>query len=167
MSALLRDQPYAVAKSASMRRRMEQAAQEPRELPELLRWFRREWEAECPPRTHERGVEPESALGAPKLAGAFRAYICASPMQTDHDDRLDVDMRDAARVRPIHAAMRVMSNKWPLSTHYLFAIAWMGAEWQDVALAWRMLPEIGHRFTRDALQHLWSIWAREQARMVD
>ena len=167
MSALLRDQPYASAKSASVRRRMEQAAQEPKELHDLLRWYRREWEAECPPRTHERGVEPDSALGAPKLAGAFRSYIMGSPYATDHDDRLDVDMRDAARVRPIHASLAIMEHKWPLSAHYLFAVAWMGADWQDVALAWRMLPEVGHRFAESALRHLWYIWAREQARSVD
>jgi len=164
MTTLLRDQPYATEKRASVNRRMVEAAREPKNLPDLMAWFRREWEAEIPSRIHERGTEPDSALGAPKLAGAFRSYIMGSPMATDHDDRLDLDHRDAARIRPIHAAMRVMSNRWPLSTHYLFAIAWTGAEWQDVALAWRMLPEIGHRFTRDALAHLWAIWARDQAR---
>lgn len=141
---------------------MAKAAREPRELNELLAWFRREWEAELPRRIHERGTEPESALGAPKLAGAFRAYMTGSPMATDHDDRQDIDFRGAARVRPLHAAMHVMSHRWPLSTHYLFAIAFAGAEWQDVSLAWKMLPEVGHRFTRDALHHLWRIWARDQ-----
>jgi hypothetical protein len=156
-----------MARKASVDRRMVQAAREPRELHELLRWFRTEWEQECPGRIHQRGVEPESALGAPVLAGAFRAYIMGGPMATDHDDRLDVDMRDAARVRPMHAALAVMSHKWPLSARFLFALAWMGVEWQDVALAWQMLPEIGHRWTQDALAHLWRIWARDQARMVD
>jgi hypothetical protein len=165
MAAGYRVAPYADVKAESVRRRMDAAARQPREVPDLIRWFRTEWEAECPPRTHERGVEPESALGAPKLAGAFRSYIMGSPMATDHDDRLDIDMRDAARLRPMHAALAYMSRKWPLSAHYLFAIAWMGAEWQDVALAWRMLPEIGHRFTFDALRHLYHIWERDPARI--
>lgn len=162
MSVVLRDQPYAAAKSASVQRRMAQAAREPRSLNEYLAWFRREWCAEMPGRIHERGVEPQSALGSPRLGGAFRAYMEGHPMATDHDDRLDIDHRGAARRFPIHAALSVMRRRWPLSAHYLFAIAWTGAEWQDVALAWRMLPEIGHRFTLDALRHLWSIWEQDQ-----
>ena len=83
---MLREAAYAVEQQASVRHRMVVTAREPRSLPELLRWFRCEWEAEIPRRIHERGVEPESALGAPRLAGAFRAYLAGSAFATDHDD---------------------------------------------------------------------------------
>ena len=136
---------------------------EPRALPDLIRWYRTQWEAEIPGRIHERGTEPDSALGAPRLAGAFRAYIHGSPMRTDHDDRLDLDERGATRIYPVHAALRIMSHRWPLTAHFLFAVAWTGAEWGDVALAWRIMPEVGHRFTEDGLRHLWRIWERERA----
>lgn len=157
-----RERPHAGAHVRSVERRMAEAARRPEQLSELLAWFREEMAAEIPSRLHERGTEPESALGAPRLHGAFRAYLMGSPYQTDHDDRLDPDERHATRVRPMQRALAVMSKRWPLSARYLFAIAFMGAEWQDVALAWQMLPEIGHRFTRDALAHLWDIWARDQ-----
>lgn len=146
---------------ASIARRMDDVAREPRSLPEYLAWFRRAWAEEMPTRIHERGVEPESALGAPRLAGAFRAYMDGHPMATDYDPRHDIDERGAARLRPVHAALAQMRRKWPLSARYLFAIAWTGAEWQDVALAWGMLPEVGHRFTMDALRHLWALWERD------
>jgi hypothetical protein len=156
-----RDSPYASAKDASVQRRMDDAAREPRSLNELLLWYRTEWEREVPRRLHEPGTEPDSALGSPVLAGAFRAYLCGSPMATDHDDRLDSTRTGSARRYPVHAAMTILAHRWPLSARYLFAMAWTGAEWSDVCLAWHMLPEIGHRFTRDALRHLWSIWARD------
>lgn len=159
---LVRDQPYADAKRASVARRMADAATEPRNLAEYLAWFRREWEAEVPRRIHERGVEPQSALGSPRLHGAFRAYMDGHPTATDYDPRLDLDERGAMRRYPVHAALAQMRRRWPLSAHYLFAIAWTGAEWQDVALAWKMLPEVGHRFTLDALRHLWTLWERDE-----
>jgi hypothetical protein len=158
----MRDQPYADRHRASAERRMTDAALQPRTLPELIRWLRTEFNREVPSRLHEPGTEPDSALGSPKIAGAFRAYLMGHPLVTDHDDRLDLDRRGAARLFPMHASLSLMARKWPLSARYLFAIAWTGAEWSDVALAWHMLPEIGHRFTLDALRHLWAIWARDQ-----
>lgn len=146
---------------ASVTRRMDEAAREPRSLPDLLAWYRAAWAQEMPTRIHERGVEPESVLRSPKLAGAFRAYMDAHPLATDYDPRHDIDERGAVRLRPVHAALSRMRRRWPLSARYLFAIAWTGAEWQDVALAWGMLPEVGHRFTVDALRHLWSLWERD------
>lgn len=165
-AAILRDAPHASEHRASVSRRMDAAAARPESLPDLLAWFRAAWAEEMPARIHERGVEPQSVLGTPKLAGAFRAYMDAHPMQTDHDPRLDVDERGAARVRPIHAALWQMRRRWPLSARFLFALAWTGAEWQDVALAWGMLPEVGHRFTIDALRHLWALWERDQREVV-
>jgi hypothetical protein len=158
----LREAPYTAARASSVRRRMDDAAREPTSLPDLLRWYRREWEQEVPSKLHEPGTEPDSALGSPRLAGAFRAYLMGNPMATDHDDRQDMDQRGAARRYPIHAALSVMARKWPCSARFLFAVAWTGTDWQDVALAWRMLPEVGHRFAHDALRHLWAIWARSE-----
>jgi len=157
----MRESTYAAERESSMARRMAEVAREPRRLEDLIRWYRQEWEREIPTRIHQRGVEPDSALGAPVLAGAFRAYLHGSPFATDHDDRLDATMAGATRRYPIHAALCVMGHSWPLSARYLFAIGWTGADWQDVALAWHMLPEVGHRFARDALHHLWTIWARD------
>ena len=157
---------YSDAHRHSVELRMAKAARQPVTLPELMRWFKHEWAQELPGRLHERGVEPQSALGSPRLAGAFRAYMDGHPMVTDHDNRLDLDKRGAARLFPMHAALYQMCRRWPLSAHYLFAIAWTGAEWQDVALAWRMLPEVGHRFTVDALRHLWAIWERDQREVL-
>ena len=161
MSFAMRESSYAAERESSVRRRMAEVAREPRRLNELVLWYRREWEREVPTRIHERGVEPQSALGAPVLAGAFRAYMHGSPFATDHDDRLDATTAQDTRRYPIHAALCVMSKSWPLSARYLFALGWTGAEWYDVTLAWNMLPEVGHRFARDALHHLWSIWARD------
>lgn len=135
---------------------------EPENLPDLVSWFHSAWIREAPSRLHEAGTEPDSILGSPRLAGAFRSYIMGSSFATDHDDRLDMTTAGDCRLYPIHAAMIVLSHKWPLSARFLFAIAWTGASWQDVSLAWRMLPEVGHRFAESALRHLWRIWARNQ-----
>jgi len=159
-SAAFRESPYARARSESVTRRMDEAAREPKGINGLTNWYRAAWAAETPNRFHERGVEPASVLGSPALHGAFRAYLMGSPWQTDHDDSLDIDHREEVYIRPVHAALAEMSRTWPLSARYLFAIAWCGAEWQDVCLAWRMLPEVGHRFTYDALRHLWRMHER-------
>jgi hypothetical protein len=158
---MLRESAYAAERESSVRRRMAEVAREPRRLEDLMRWYRFEWEKEVPTRIHQRGVEPESALGAPVLAGAFRAYLHGSPFATDHDDRLDSTTAGDVRRYPIHAALATMSHAWPISARYLFAVAWTGSNWDDVAIAWHMLPEVGHRFARDALHHLWCIWSRD------
>jgi len=158
---VIREPEYRRPHDASVSRRMAGAAAMPRSLPALLTWLRREFDREVPDRLHNQGTEPDSALGSPALSGAFRAYLTGSALATDHDDRLDLDHRGAARRYPIHAAMTIMARKWPLSTRYLFAVIWTGCEWEDVALAWRMMPEVGHRFTWHALQHLWTLWARD------
>ena len=137
----------------------------PTSLHSLLAWYRGEFAKETPDRLHGNGVEPASALGTPALNGAFRAYLMGSPYRTDHDDRLDMDRRDEVRLLPIHAALADMERKWPLSARYLFAVGWCGVDWQDVALAWRMLPEVGHRFTMDALRHLYVLWWRHSTRV--
>jgi hypothetical protein len=158
---VFRESPYGGEHHISVELRMSSTGRKPRSLPEYVRWLRTEFDRECPGRIHEQGTEPESALGSPRLAGAFRSYLMGSPMATDHDDRLDVDERGAARLFPVRAALAQMERRWPLSARFLFAVAWTGSEWQDVALAWRLLPEIGHRFALDALRQLWALWARD------
>jgi len=128
-----------------------------------VRWYRVEWQREVPTRVHERGVEPESALGAPRLAGAFRAYLMGDPMATDHDDRFDMTTGHDARRRPIHAALQVIARRWPLSARLLFLLGCNGGDWETVTLGWKMLPEVGFRFTQDSLRQLWDIWQRQEA----
>lgn len=40
-----------------------------------MAWFIEAWEASLPTRLHTRGVEDESALGSPRMAGAMHARI--------------------------------------------------------------------------------------------
>jgi hypothetical protein len=148
-------------------RAMAAAAHEPRDLRELLAWFRREWDREVPRRVHERGVEPDSAIGSPRLAGAFRSYLMGSPFATDHDDRLDIDRRDATRLYPIHAAIVILSRRWPLSGRFAFLLGISGSnDWEAITLSWHMLPEVGHRFAEGTLRHLWDIWDKDRMRVV-
>lgn len=163
MTALLRDQPHVDAHRTSVERRMGAVRMEPRTLPHLVAWLRTEWAREAPERLHEPGTEPSDLLGSPRLAGPFRTYIMGHPMATDHDNRLDVDCRGAARLRPIHAALWQMKRKWPLSARFIFGLAWTGADWRDMAHAWNMEDEVGQRFAHHALLQLWQIWARDQA----
>lgn len=51
-----------------------------RDLHDALAWLERHWTGRIPPtRLHGRGVEPESALGSPELADAFRRYLEQRP----------------------------------------------------------------------------------------
>lgn len=133
---------------------------QPRYLHEYVAWLRAEFDREVPARLHERGVEPSSALGSPRMGGAFRAYLTGSAFATDHDVALDTDERNAAYLRPVQRSITVLSHRWPLSARLAFAIAWGGCDWQDVTLSWRMVPEAGHLFAEGALRRLWAIWAR-------
>lgn len=158
--------PYAAAKAASVDRRMTQAAYMPRTLPEYVTWLRAAWENELPSRLHVHDVEPLSALGSPRLHQAFRAYMDAHPMQTDFDPREDLDQRGAARLRPIHAALYQMRQKWPFSAHFVFELAWTGCSWEEVALFHNMTAEVGYRFAFDSLRHLWAIYERDQREVL-
>lgn len=52
-----------------------QRPEAPRTWPEAVAWFRDAWEASLPLRLHQAGVEPGSALGSPRLAGAARMRL--------------------------------------------------------------------------------------------
>ena len=77
---LTRDRSYAVDHEASVNARMYQ----PKGYHALLRWFVKTWRDELPGTIHAGGVEPDSRLGAPKFAPAFRAYIQGNDGRTEH-----------------------------------------------------------------------------------
>ena len=52
-----------------------QLPEAPRTWPALAAWFRDGWEASLPTRMHTAGVEAESALGSPRMAGAMHQRI--------------------------------------------------------------------------------------------
>ena len=70
--SLLRDSPYREAYERSVR-----AAGAPQTWAELADWYRDEWQASLPTRTHTRGVEDGSALGSPAMARGMH-------IRTDH-----------------------------------------------------------------------------------
>lgn len=62
--------PFREAHDASIQR-----PSPPQTWPARAAWFRDAWEASLPARLHTRGVEDESALGSPRMAGAMHARI--------------------------------------------------------------------------------------------
>jgi len=56
-------------------RSVERQAPPPQTWPACVAWFRDAWEASLPTRLHTAGVEAESALGSPRMAGAMHARI--------------------------------------------------------------------------------------------
>jgi hypothetical protein len=55
---------------------------DPRNMADLLRWFREAWTSEMPARLHDRGHEED---GSPHWHAAFRSYIAGSDWATDQD----------------------------------------------------------------------------------
>lgn len=163
------------------------AVEAPVELGALLGWFRREWQADFPRRLHERGVEPESALGAPRLAGAMRARMTAldeakAATSTDYDPAHDTYATGEAPRFPMLDALERYGKRHPLMRHYLEAVAYGGFDWRRVAQVrlrvWDpmagpivdgkprgcFLPddELNYLATRGALRALWEIWSTGQ-----
>ena len=158
----------------------------PQSFAALLGWFKREWDAEFPRRLHERGVEPESALGAPRLAGAMRARLTAidddedaerARRATDYDPAHDTWSSGAAPRYPILDALERYGHRHPLLRRYLEAVAYGGFDWRRVAQARlrifdpeadRFVPDDEHAFltTLGALSSLWEIWSARQPREV-
>lgn len=66
-----RSSPFREAHDASASHRPEA----PRTWEACVAWFRDAWEASLPTRLHTRGVEDESALGSPRMAGAMHRRI--------------------------------------------------------------------------------------------
>ena len=66
-----RTSPFREAHDASIQRR----PSPPETWPACVAWFRDGWEASLPTRLHTAGVEDESALGSPRMAGAMHKRI--------------------------------------------------------------------------------------------
>lgn len=67
----LRDAPYRGEHDVSAAQR----PTPPQTWPACVAWFRDAWEASLPNRLHTSGVEADSALGSPRMAGAMHARI--------------------------------------------------------------------------------------------
>lgn len=148
---------------------MAEVARKPRNLHEYISWLVREWQAEIPERLHEIDTEPDSVLGSPRLDGRFRAYLHGSDLATDHDDRLDATMAGSARLRPIHAAIRLLAGRdWdPMSdsgymASFLWGLACSGGDWETTCdMRGVSPPQTYASYTEYALRRLWAIWARD------
>lgn len=171
----LHSREYDVSRDAK-----EQAAvARPASFGALLGWFHREWDAEFPKRLHERGIEPDSQLGAPRLAGAVRARFTAldeskAATATDYDPGHDTWSTGAAPRFPILDALTRYARKAPLLSRYLEAVAYRGFDWRRVAQerlrVWdpdlgTFVPDDEHHYllTFGAMMALWEVWSRGQA----
>ena len=65
------EHPFAEENRESARQR----PSPPLTWPACVGWFRDAWEASLPTRLHQAGVEPGSALGSPRMAGAVRQRL--------------------------------------------------------------------------------------------
>jgi hypothetical protein len=171
-----RDVPNRVAYERSMKWKERRASDRPRTFGKLLDWYRREWNAEFPRRLHERGVEPDSQLGAPRLAGAMRARFAALDNHklataTDYDSGHDTWNVGSAPRFPILDALVRYSDTAPLLARYLEALAYGGFDWRLISMR-RLRILDGAEFVWDqhyaqivtvgALDALWQIWSEGQ-----
>jgi hypothetical protein len=154
------------------------AVDRPRSFGALLGWYHREWDAEFPARLHERGVEPDSQLGAPRLAGAMRARFAAldeprAATATDYDREHDTWATGSAPRFPVLDALTRYARKAPLLSAYLTAVAYRGFDWRAVATErLRVWDPVACRFSADdehhylltfgALSALWEVWSMGQ-----
>ena len=99
--------------------------------------------------------------------GGFRAYLHGSDMATDHDDRLDANYSGTARLRPIHAALRLMAGRGDehcdkaLMSRFLWRVACSGGDWRTVCDQLSIPAWVAAPYTETALRHLWAIWQRD------
>lgn len=166
--ATLRESPYVAAKAESVTRRMADVVRRPNGPDGYAAWLVTEWQQEIPDKLHEIDTEPDSALGSPKLDGGFRSYLHGSDFATDHDDRLDANCSGSARLRPIHAALRLMAGRAHdehcdkvLMSRFLWRVACSGGEWRTVCDQSGIPSWVAAVYTETALRHLWAIWQRD------
>jgi hypothetical protein len=89
-----------------------------------------------PSRLHSRGVEPDSVLGSPELAPAFRHYINADHQREQRED--------GCYVYPLHAALAALGHGGsserprPFCAMTIFEVIRAGFDWERVAdrLSW-------------------------------
>jgi len=179
MSVGLRPEPYSDAMRHSVELRMAQVARRPRSLEALLVWFVQEWQAEVPARLHVDGVEPDSALGSPKMFHMFMRRLIALDTSsvaqaTDFDPRLDTWHGDAAPLTPMQGVLDVyehgiqgVGTRWIVQPHPCIArmlrgVARAGGDWERTQ--WGSLrPKDEALLTLEAALHeVWSLWARYQ-----
>lgn len=141
--------PYRADHETSIRMRMD-AARRPHSLPQLLGWAREQWSLEVPDRLHAGGVWRDygaaasggSALGTPRYADPFRAYLENSAFETDGDD--------PTYLRPMHAALarihgRDTSHPFSPAAHRLFALAVGGFDVGSVSARYLVNGDDCHR----------------------
>lgn len=164
---MVRESPYTTAKAESVARRRADAVKRPNGADGYASWLITEWQQEIPDRLHEIDTEPDSALGSPKLDNGFRSYLQGSDMATDHDDRLDASYAGTARLRPIHAALRLMAGRGDehcdkaLMSRFLWRVACSGGNWRMVCDQSGIPAWVASVYTETALRHLWAIWQRD------
>jgi hypothetical protein len=146
---------------------MADVVKRPRGVGGYAAWLVAEWQQEIPDKLHEIDTEPDSALGSPKLDGGFRSYLHGADMATDHDDRLDASHAGTARLRPIHAALRLMAGRGDahcdkaLMSRFLWRVACSGGDWRTVCDQSGIPPWVAPFYVETALHHLWVIWQRD------
>jgi len=181
-----RDVPNRLLYERSQAAREKRAVDRPRTFGKLREWYQREWNAEFPNRMHERGVEPDSQLGAPRLAGAMRARFSAlddakAASATDYDREHDTWSTGAAPRFPVLSALVKMHSEAPLLSRYLEAVAYGGFDWRRVSMSrlriWDPTRVVegqtlrgamvwDHKYaeivTHGAMAMLWQIWSAGQ-----
>jgi hypothetical protein len=166
--------PFGASHDRSRERKAELAATRPRTFGALLGWFKREWDADFARKLHERGIEPDSQLGAPRLAGKVRARFSAlddakAATSTDYDREHDTWATGSSpRFPMLDALTRLRDGSphrrgYPLSARILVRIAYLGtSDWRKVCCPHGEPDEVGELFLTATLNVLWGIWAEGQ-----
>jgi hypothetical protein len=94
-------------------------AHEPTTLSALLSWYIEAWALEPPDKLHLHRISTDDATGAPTWTDAFRHYMTDHPQATDEDGYYR---------RPMHAALRSMNRKRPLTARWLFRLGMSGGD---------------------------------------
>ena len=135
----------------------------PKGLPGMLRWFVRSWRDEVPTDIHAGGIEPESQLGAPKLAGDFRAYISGAHGRTTYAWSDGRPESTETYVTPMLWTLRFLErNRHPLIAAVLRALGRSAGDYRSLTMTCTTcassvtLPdEYAEAIARDALHLAW------------
>jgi hypothetical protein len=160
-----RDVPNRLAYERSLSAKERRALERPRTFGKLRDWFKREWEAEFPNRIHERGVEPDSQLGAPRLAGAMRARFNALDdakvaTATDYDREHDTWSTGAAPRFPVLSALVQLHRTCPLVARSLTQLAYGGFDVYRHGAKRGWTTYQTDLYLRAELGALWQVWSQ-------
>jgi hypothetical protein len=174
----LRARPYALEHGASLRRK----AARPRDL---LRWFLEGFRAEMPEQLHASGVwsdakrrgDPNdyvavggSAIGAPRIADPFRAYLEEDPLEASELARLTesgVTVADPAYRFPMRAALARLAGRgsnldpYPFMARTLFRTGCMDGDWDAAARSMGIIEPVRRVYVWFALERLWERYLDE------